>query len=367
MSPYEGNSSDSDKLQRILSYHPFAVVCAFKEILFSKDLNSKPELKKRFATILATLMTTLATYINTVPSMMPPVQVDVEKIKVPSSASKNSKGTRFSFINNRDVVKVNPAQIVMDMFIRLMDILENDQAKTVIQSFPQMASSTNLNNFMEFLTPLAVAIGNSCSINSAEMKQVVNEMCKYSTSICDAHRIAIIGFYSQLIPLQPCGEIVKVIMLHLTAALSDSNANVRAFCIRGLAFISALNKHDVKKYSELALAALLKGIDDFNANCFINIPLESLRGLSRVIESIPKDKLDLFEVSLTIRIRPFFDNQSVEIRQAAIILFGDLCYQTKIKNNGKEISEALQEQLITNLFPFLLHMSEVESIIVRVS
>jgi hypothetical protein len=220
---------------------------------------------------------------------------------------------------------------------------------------------------MEFLTPLAVAIGNSCNINSGEMKEIIMEMSKYSTSTCDAHRIAIIGFYSQLIPLQPCGEISKTIMLHLTAALSDCNANVRAFCIRGLAFISALNKHDVEKYSELALAALLKGIDDFNANCFINIPLESLRGLSRVIESIPKDKLDLFEVSLTIRIRPFFDNQSVEIREAAILLFGDLCHQTKVKNNGREISEALKEQLITNLFPFILHMSENESIIVRVN
>lgn len=364
---YSSSTSDYEKQpQKILAHHPFAVVCAFKEILYSKDGSSKGEFKKRFATILATLMTTLATYINTIPSMLPPVQVDVEKIKVPSSASKNAKGTRFGFINNRDVVKVNPAQVVMDSFVKLMDILENDQAKTVLQSFPQMASSTNLNNFMEFLTPLAVAIGNSCNINSGEMKDIVNEMSKYSTSTCDAHRIAIIGFYSQLVPLQPCGEIVKTIMLHLTAALSDCNANVRAFCIRGLAFISALNKYDVEKYSELALAALLKGIDDFNANCFINIPLESLRGLSRVIESIPKDKLDLFEVSLTIRIRPFFDNQSVEIREAAILLFGDLCHQTKVKNNGKEISEALREQLITNLFPFLLHMSENESIIVRV-
>jgi maestro heat-like repeat-containing protein family member 1 len=359
-------SADSEKIQKILTHQPFAVVCAFKEIIFSKDGSSKDELRKRFATIFSTLLTTLASYINTTPSLVPPVQVDVEKIKVPSSASKNSKGTRFSFINNRDVAKVNSAQIVMDTFVRLMDVLENDQAKTVLQSFPQMAMSTNLNNFMEFLTPIAVAIANSCNINSSTMKEVVNDMSRYSTSTCDAHRIAIIGFYSQLIPLQPCGEIVKVIMLHLTAALSDCNANVRAFCIRGLAFISALNKQDVEKYSELALAALLKGMDDFNANCFINIPLESLRGLSRVIDAIPKDKLDLFEVSLTIRIRPFFENQSVEIREAAILLFGDLCHQTKLKNDGREISEALKEQLITNLFPFLLHLGEAESIIVRV-
>lgn len=156
-------------------------------------------------------------------------------------------------------------------------------------------------------------------------------------------------------------------MLHLTAALSDPNPLVRGFCIRGLAFVGALNQHDIEKYSELSLAALLKGIDDYNNNCLINIPLESLRGLSRVIEPIKREKLELFEVSLTIRIRPFFENQSIEIREAAILLFGDLCNQTRLKNESKEVSEALQEQLITNLFPFLLHLGENESIISRVS
>lgn len=194
----------------------------------------------------------------------------------------------------------------------------------------------------------------------------VNFCVILSSSTVDAHRIAMIGFFSQLVPLRPCGDVSSTIMLHLTAALSDPVASVRAFSIRGLAFVSELNNHDIEKYSELALAALLKGMDDFNSNCFINIPLESLRGLSRVIESIPKEKLDLFEVSLTIRIRPFFDNASVEIRESAIQLFGDLCYQTKLKGQDSEISEALKEQLVTNLFPFLLHMGENESIIVKV-
>ncbi|KAG5684005.1 hypothetical protein PVAND_013258 [Polypedilum vanderplanki] len=359
------NEKDNDKVQKVLAHYPFAVICALREIVFSKDDSSKAEFKSRFSLIFSMLLTTFASYINTIPSMTPPVQVDVEKIKVPSSASKNSKGTRFTFTPNREVAKVIPAQIVMDIFIKLMDILDYENIKTVLQSFPQMASSGNLNNFMEFLTPIAVAVGNTFNINSSEMKQIVQEMSKYTSSTIDAHRIAIIGFYSQLVPLNPCGDVSNTIMLHLTAALSDPNPSVRAFCIRGLAFVSALNQQDIEKYSELSLAALLKGIDDFNSNCFINIPLESLRGLSKVIESIPKEKLDLFEVSLTIRIRPFFDNQSVEIREAAILLFGDLCYQTKLKNNGSEISEALKEQLITNLFPFLLHMSENESIIVR--
>lgn len=177
--PYDSASSTATESSKILNHTPFANLCAFKELIYSKDKTSVAELKKRFPAIFSMFLTTLAAYINTIPSLMPPVQVDVEKIKVPSSASKNSKGTRFGFITNRDPVKINPAQIVVDTFIKFMDVLENENAKTVLQSFPQMASGTNLNNFMEFLTPLSVAIGQTFNINSSEMKEVIQDFSKY--------------------------------------------------------------------------------------------------------------------------------------------------------------------------------------------
>ena len=367
VAPYDQAPGEAEKAQKVLTHQPFAVLCALKEIISSKDGSSGGEYKKRFAALFGMLLTMLATYTNTIPSMTPPVQVEVEKIKVPSSASKNNKGTRFSFIPNREVVKVNPALVVMDTFTKLMEVLGMEQIKNTLQMFPQLVSSSDLNNFSEFLPTLAVATGNTFSMNSSAMKEIIQALSKYMSSPCDPHRIAAIGFYSQVVPLKPCGEISSVIMLHLTAALSDPNPLVRGFCIRGLSFVGALTQHDIEKYSELALAALLKGIDDFNNNCFINIPLESLRGLSQVIEPIKKEKLDLFEVSLTIRIRPFFENQSIELRDAAILLFGDLCQQTRLKSKQIEVSEALNEQLLTNLFPFLLHLGENESIISRVS
>jgi maestro heat-like repeat-containing protein family member 1 len=105
VAPYEVPSGEAEKSQKVLTHQPFAVLCALKEIVHSTDATSIGEFKKRFASLFSMLLTVLATYTNTIPSMVPPVQVEVEKIKVPSS--KNSKGTRFSFIPNRDVVKVN--------------------------------------------------------------------------------------------------------------------------------------------------------------------------------------------------------------------------------------------------------------------
>lgn len=95
-----------------------------------------------------------------------------------------------------------------------------------------------------------------------------------------------------------------------------------------------------------------------------------MRGLSRILEHLPSDRVESFHVSLAIRIRPFFGSYSLDIREAAIILFGDLC-QSKMSLQDGTVSpnssnEALREQLIANLFPLLLHLSEGEATIIRV-
>lgn len=78
---------------------------------------------------------------------------------------------------------------------------------------------------------------------------------------------------------------------------------VRGFAIRGLAYIGDLSEHDIDKHLETSLSALLKGIDDYNANCFINIPLESMRGLSRVLTTISGQKMDNFQVWTQLIVR----------------------------------------------------------------
>lgn len=91
-----------------------------------------------------------------------------------------------------------------------------------------------------------------------------------------------------------------------------------------------------------------------------------------------------FQVSLAIRIRPFFENLAAEIRQAAILLFGDLFCANPIAPtndhslgffNGdtrhdttvSHISDALREQLFANFMSMLLHLCETDAQIVRVS
>lgn len=251
-----------------------------------------------------------------------------------------------------------------------------EQLAQILTVYPHLASSSDLHKFMELLTPMAVALVGQLGITSTAMTQVVEALADKIASPYDTQRIAAVGLYSQIVPQRPSGELSSIIMQHLNSSLGDPNPLVRGFCVRGMAYVGSLNENDVDKYSEMSLSALLKGIDDNNTDCFINIPLESMRGLSRIVMALHKEKLESFQVSLAIRIRPFLENPSTEIREAAILLFGDLCriktsdYGTRCKSpieTMTPVSEALREQIFVNYFSLFLHMSETDLQIVRVS
>lgn len=350
-----------DDRQKVATIQPFAIICALCEILNGKDIVS--HLKVKFPEIFGMLLTTVATYTNLITPMS-----DRNSPTTTTNKGIVKSSSKFGFIPNKEMIKMNPCQKAIEALRVFLENLEMEQVSAVLSIFPQLANSNDLGSFIELLTPMAIGLVNHFSINSGEMKQLVIALSKYISSPYDCQRIAAIGLYSQLVPLRPCGEISSVIILHLNSSLNDPNSLVRGLCIKGLGFIGSLTEHDFEKYSEASLSALLKGVDDFNTNSLINIPLESMRGLSRILKTIPGDGLEMFQVSLAIRIRPFFENNSIEIREAAILLFGDIC---RIKTNSDEeeklqISESLKEQIFTNFISILLHLSESEAVIVRV-
>lgn len=124
---------------------------------------------------------------------------------------------------------MNPCLIVLEAFQSFLQNLEMEQISAVLSVCPVLATSTELNNFIEILTPMAIGLVNQLGINSASIKQVVTCLSKYISSPYDAQRIAAVGIYSQLIPLKPTGEIASVIMLHLSAALGKAILFVKIF------------------------------------------------------------------------------------------------------------------------------------------
>lgn len=95
--------------------------------------------------------------------------------------------------------------------------------------------------------------------------------------------------------------------------------------------------------------------------------------MSRILPVVRWKRIETFHVSLAIRIRPFLGSYSLEMREAAIQLFSDLCAadlpisdetdSTITTSNNNNMSDALREQFYANLFPLILHLSEAEETI----
>ncbi|EDW07993.1 maestro heat-like repeat-containing protein family member 1 [Drosophila mojavensis] len=353
--PQDGSSISNDR-QRLASAQPFAIFCAMHEMMPCKDIHG--QLKARFADIFSMLLTSLSSYTNLAPPM---------PMAPPGSPSQpNKSSSKFGFVPNKELIKLNPCQIALETFQAFLNNLEMEQIATVLTVNTQLAASTDWHSYIELLTPMAIGLANQLQLTSPGMRQLVNALSKYVSSPHDGQRVAAVGLFSRLMPLKPCGELVSCLMLNLGGALSDPNAVVRGLSLQGMGYVGQLGEHEAPRYSEIAIQALLTGVDDTVGDCLINIPLESMRGLSRILQALPSDRVEPFHVSLAIRIRPFFGSYSMEMREAAIILFGDLCESKHDDGSSSPTSsmEALREQLLANLFPLLLHLSESEPTIV---
>lgn len=268
---------------------PFAIHCTLCEIFPVKEL--QPELQSRFPDLFSMLLTSLATYTNL---SAPPAGAlhrnngDHTAVSPPRS--------KFYFNSSKEHSKLVPCQVVLDSFQALLTNLDMEQISAVLSVCPNLSTNADLGKFIELLTPMAVGLVRQLGIGSTQLSHTVQALTRSVASPYDPQRIAAVGLFSQLVPLRPSGDIASVIMLHLNSALTDPNVLVRGLCVRGLAFVAVLGEHEVDKYSEICLSALLKGVNDFNGDCAINVPLESMLGLSRILNALPREKLENFQV-----------------------------------------------------------------------
>lgn len=139
------------------------------------------------------MLTTIATYTNLAPPMLSAKAMNSAK------ATNGSAKSKFGFVPNKDAVKLNPCLIVLEAFRAFLNNLEMEQVVTALAQCPQLANSSDLSNFIEMLTPVAISLSDQFSINSSAMKQIVTSLTKYVSSPYDGQRIAAVGFFSQVV------------------------------------------------------------------------------------------------------------------------------------------------------------------------
>jgi hypothetical protein len=114
----------------------------------------------------------------------------------------------------------------------------------------------------------------------------------------------------------------------------------------------------MNQHCQPVLSALIQGLDDHDSNN--NIPLEAMRGLSQMLQVVDVEHVQGVQVSVALRIKPFFENESSNVREAAFRVFGDLA------KYGGTNSKAFQEQVAGNFVCLLLHLDDSSKTVVKV-
>lgn len=84
---------------------------------------------------------------------------------------------------------------------------------------------------------------------------------------------------------------------------------------------------------------------------------------SKLLQKMEGYKLSSFQITAAVRIKPLLSQENLDLRRAAFRLFGDLTSSI----NAESKSEAFKEQLEGNLVTFLLHLSDPDVDVVKVS
>lgn len=158
---------------------------------------------------------------------------------------------------------------------------------------------------------------------------------------------------------------------------------VRQLGLRGLSYISNLDEEHRSRHCSFVFSALMQGLDDPEARCIsksnadfvivtpdsfcstleTNIPLEAMLGLSKMLHAVEERQLDAIQVSTAVRIKPFYEKEDHNLRSAAFRLFGDLA----MSFGSNYHVEAFKEQVSGNFICLLLHLSDTDADVVKVS
>ncbi|KAJ9596476.1 hypothetical protein L9F63_012515, partial [Diploptera punctata] len=314
---------DRDRL-RIAAPLPLAAVSALHEMLQVATMEQLAV--NKFAELLCVLLIVLGCYVGTSPPINTP----------------HNKKDKTAFIPNRSAYKL-PGQVTMAALNSLLLLVNCDEVLT--------ETGDNMTYFLDIMPPLT-RVGRVSRMPQS-VSRLVTCLNQYNTSCLEPQRITVVAFYAELVSLNANGQAVLLesIISSLLNCLNDPCPVVRRLCLKGLASIPNLAEDQKSRHYQPILSALIQGLDDHDTSN--NIALEAMRGFSRILNIVDVEHIQGVQATVALRIKPFFEKENAEIREAAFLMFGDLA-----KCGGTDTKTAFQEQITGNLVCLLLHLED---------
>ncbi|XP_028280602.1 maestro heat-like repeat-containing protein family member 1 isoform X2 [Parambassis ranga] len=188
---------------------------------------------------------------------------------------------------------------------------------------------------------------------------IVECLCPSLNNIYECQRITVTAFFSELLNHHVVTELmlIDVLMNNMMERISDPCCTVRMLAVRGLGNIAVGSPEKVNKYAKELLAAMSSGMEEKDDPGKL-ITLEAMSGLSKVLLYLDKKNVHLLVVYIFMKIKPFLESESDDIRCASIHLMGNL---SKF-GSGEPV---FKDQIHNVLVSLLLHLVDPNPQVVK--
>ncbi|XP_027713438.1 maestro heat-like repeat-containing protein family member 1 isoform X2 [Vombatus ursinus] len=185
---------------------------------------------------------------------------------------------------------------------------------------------------------------------------IVKTLIPVLSSVYEIQRITTTAYFAELLSSNVVNDLILLesLLENTMGRQKDVCTHVRRLVLRGLANIATGSPDKVRKHGSQLLTAMINGLDDKDDPHNL-MALEAMLGLSRLLDLVEEWDVRSILLHITIRIRPFFDNERDEFRSSSINLFGHL---NKFCHGNCE--DVFFEQIINGLVSLLLHLQDLK-------
>lgn len=337
---YEDQSSVNHL--RIVTIQPLQALSAMNQIFTNSQLDGI--CKKKFPELFSILYITLASYIGTA---------------VPATTTRTTnKKEKYSIIPNREAYKLNPLTICMSTLCTFLGCAGYTSVSESLVGY-------NLENIQQFLDMVPILTENLSMTLSENFTWVVSCIAPYLKSEVEYQRMAAVTFLASSIKFAPQNDhvLLESIIEMLLSVQNDSSYMVRQNMLRGLGYVAEyLSSELVLRYADSFFTNFMQGLDYNTVSNESGVTLDSMLGLSKLLKIPEVNCLYSEQVKAAMRIKPLFEQDDEQLREAAIYLFGNLGSSI---NDTMQSSEAFREQVCGNLIALLLHLCDEQPCVVK--
>ncbi|KFO98921.1 Maestro heat-like repeat-containing protein family member 1, partial [Calypte anna] len=207
---------------------------------------------------------------------------------------------------------------------------------------------------------IAVLAGAMARHAGPRLPLVVKNLIPTLNSVFDSQRVTTTAFFSELLSSNVVNDLIllETMLDNLTGRQKDSSMLVRMLALRGLGNIATGSPEKVRKHGAQLLASMVNGMDDKDDPNNL-VALEAMSSLSKLLDHVEERDIQAMLLHIAIRIRPFFDSEQPQLRQASIVLFGNL---TRFSEANCEV---FFEQILNGLVTLLLHLQDPKPEVVK--